>query len=163
MRIAPFLVVAAFMCGCGDDPMGAHATLMELPLEDGDVRAVVTAQVLGDGLTSVEISLHAQSVEIGAYQGRVMFEPSVLKFVQESMPDGGYRVVNTLRASEGEIRFAGFTVEGYASPVVLKLWFEAARLVQDGDVAVDLEVVGDLLGKEVPRGRVMKPLFMRVD
>ncbi len=50
-----------------------------------------------------------------------------MEFLEASMPDDGYRVVNTLRAEDGEIRFAGFSVVRFANPDAVVLRFRAGE------------------------------------
>ncbi len=71
-------------------------------------------------------------------------------------------MLNTLGAAEGEIRFAGFTVEQFVSPVAVELRFQTKQRVDARDVSVTLEVVGTVLGEEVPKGRVRAPSFRRM-
>ena len=162
MRILLSLVAAAFVVGCVDEPTGSQAVPLGLPIEDGSVRAVVVAEPSRDGVTVMRIRIDAEALELGAYQGRFTFDPEAMEFLDASMPEDGYRVLNTLRAGEGEIRFAGFTVERFASPVAVELRFQTKRRVDAQDVSVDLEVVGNLLGEEVSRDRILTPSFRRV-
>ncbi len=159
----PFLVVAAvFVVGCVNEPTGSQPEPSEPAVEDGRVQAVVVAEPLRDGMTVMRIRIDAESLELGAYQGRFTFDASAMEFVEASMPDDGYRVLNTLGAAEGEIRFAGFTVEQFVSPVAVELRFQTKQRVDARDVSVNLEVVGTVLGEEVPKGRVLASSFRRM-
>ena len=162
MKILLPLVAAAFVFGCVDNPTGSEAEPLGLPIEDGSVRAVIVAEPSRDGVTVMRIRIDAQSLELGAYQGRFTFDPEAMEFLEASMPEDGYRVLNTLRAGEGEIRFAGFTVERFASPVAVELRFRTKRPVEAQDVSVNLEVAGNLLGEAVARDRILTPSFRRV-
>ena len=162
MRIPFPLVIAAFVVGCVDEPTGTEAEPLGLPIPDGSVQAAVVVEPFRGGVTVMRIQIDAQSLDLGAYQGRFTFDPEVLVFLEASMPEDGYRVLNTLRAGEGEIRFAGFTVERFASPVAVELRFQTTRRVDAQDVSVHLEVAGNLLGEEVPRERILTPSFRRV-
>ena len=162
MRIPFPILAAAFVVGCVNEPTGSQPEPSEPAVEDGSVQAVVVAEPLRDGMTVMRIRIDAESLELGAYQGRFTFDASAMEFVEASMPDDGYRVLNTLGAAEGEIRFAGFTVEQFVSPVAVELRFQTKQRVDARDVSVNLEVVGTVLGEEVPKGRVLAPSFSRM-
>ncbi|UCG88472.1 MAG: hypothetical protein JSW71_07995, partial [Gemmatimonadota bacterium] len=93
----------------------------------------------------------------GAYQGRFRFDPQALEFVDVTMPEDNYRFVNTNGAAEGEIRFAGFTVTEFESPVALVMRFRSKRELRLEDMSAELEVVGDILGEEVKRENILEP------
>ena len=156
------LVTVAFVVGCTDRSTGSLAELVGVPREGGIVQPGVVVEATG-GVTVVRIRIDAQAFELGAYQGRFTFDPTVMEFLEASVPEDGYRVLNTLRADEGEIRFAGFTVEQFVSPVAVELRFRTERPVVGEDVFVNLEVVGDLLGEEVPQDRVLPQSFRRIE
>ena len=159
----PFpLLAALIIVGCVNEPTGSQIEASEPALQDGSVQAVVVVEPLRDGITVMRIRIDAESLELGAYQGRFTFDPSAMEFVDASMPEDGYRVLNTLGAAEGEIRFAGFTVEQFVSSVAVELRFRTKQQVDAQDVSVDLEVVGTVLGEEVPQNNVLAPLFRRM-
>ncbi len=161
MRIPFPLFAAAILVGC-NEPTSSQPELSRPALADGSVQAVVVAEPLRDGMTVMRIRIDAESLELGAYQGRFTFDASAMEFVEASMPEDGFRVLNTLGAAEGEIRFAGFTVEQFVSPVAVELRFETKQRVDARDVSVNLEVVGTVLGEEVPSGRVLASSFRRM-
>ncbi len=162
MRIPFLLLAAAFVVGCVNEPTSSQPEPSEPSLEEGSVQAVVVAEPLRDGMTVMRIRIDTESLELGAYQGRFTFDASAMEFVEASMPEDGFRVLNTLGAGEGEIRFAGFTVERCASPVAVELRFQTKQRVDARDVSVNLEVVGTVLGEEVPKGRVLASSFRRM-
>ncbi len=162
MRIPFSILAAAFVVSCVNEPTGSQPETSEPAAEDGSVQAVVVAEPLRDGMTVMLIRIDDESLELGAYQGRFTFDASAMEFVEASMPEDGFRVLNTLGAAEGEIRFAGFTVEQFVSPVAVELRFQTKQRVDARDVSVNLEVVGTVLGEEVPKGRVLAPSFRRM-
>jgi hypothetical protein len=58
------------------------------------------------------------------------------------------------------IRFAGFTVTEFESPVALELRFKRVRDLDLNDLSVDLEVVGDVVGAEVKGERILEPALL---
>ena len=81
----------------------------------------------------------------------------LLELIDYSLPEGDYRFVNAEGAEAGEIRYAGFTVEAFESPVALVLRFRTKRALDVEDMSAELEVVGDVLGREVKRERILEP------
>ncbi len=156
MRILFPIVVAAFVFGCGDEPTGTPAEPVDLPVfEDGSVRAAVTVSRSSAGVTVIRIGIDAQSLELGAYQGRFTYDPAEMELLDASMPSDGYRVINTLGAGDGLIRFAGFTVERFESPIVLTLRFRVHDVAALDKVSVGLDAVGSVMGVEVPEDRIL--------
>jgi hypothetical protein len=127
------------------------------PLSEGAVRVNIVAQPLVDGITVTELMIDAESLELGAYQGRFRFDPEALELIDVTLPEGDFRFVNTNGASDGEIRFAGFTVSAFESPVALQLRFRNKRELRLEDLSAELEVVGDVMGVEVRRENIMEP------
>lgn len=141
--------------GCVEEATEPAKELM--PLAEGTVQVNVVAEPGSEGLTVTTLMIEAEALELGAYQGRFRFDPQVLELVDYSLPEGDYRFVNAEGAGEGEIRYAGFTVEAFESPVALVLRFRAKRGLSEEDMSVELEVVGDVLGREVKRERILEP------
>jgi hypothetical protein len=117
----------------------------------------IVAQPLVDGITVIELMIDAKSLELGAYQGRFRFDPEALELIEVTLPEDNYRFVNTNGASQGEIRFAGFTVSAFENPVALELRFRNKRELQLKDLSAELQVVGDVMGMEVKRENIMEP------
>ena len=101
MRIPFPLFAAAIVVGCVNEPTSSQPELSRPALEDGSVQAVVVAEPLRDGMTVMRIRIDAESLELGAYQGRFTFDASAMEFVEASMPDDGFRVLNTLGGWRG--------------------------------------------------------------
>lgn len=127
------------------------------PLDEGTVRATVVAEQHADRITVTKVFIDAESLELGAYQGRFRFDPEALELIEVTMPQDNYRFVNAQGASEGEIRFAGFTVTAFESPIALVMRFRNKRDLKLKDMSVNLEVVGDIIGERVKRGKILEP------
>ena len=48
------------------------------------------------------------------------------------------------------------------SPVAVELRFQTKQRVDAQDVSVNLEVIGSVLGEEVPKGRILSSSFRRI-
>ncbi|UCF20034.1 MAG: hypothetical protein JSU87_01070 [Gemmatimonadota bacterium] len=127
------------------------------PLPDRSVRVNIVAAPQGEGITVTRLLIDSRSLEIGAYQGRFRFDPEALELIDVKMPEDNYRFVNVNGAPRGEIRFAGFTVTAFESPVALEMRFRSRGAVDLDDMAVDLEVVGDIEGNKIERQRIVEP------
>jgi hypothetical protein len=157
MRIHYLPLVGLLLLACTEET--TRPPVEEVPpLEAGSVRATVVAEP--GPITVTKIRIDANSLELGAYQGRFTFDPEALELVEVVMPEGDYRFVNTNEASEGVIRFAGFTVTEFESPVALELRFKRVRDLDLNDLSVDLEVVGDVVGAEVKGERILEPALL---
>jgi hypothetical protein len=162
MRILFPLLVAVFVFGCADEPTGTPE-LEGLPvLKDGNVQAAVSVSQPSTGVAVARIRIDAQSLELGAYQGRFTYDPAALELLDASMPSDGYRVVNTNGAKDGLIRFAGFTVDRFQSPLVLTLEFRVHDPAALGKLSVLLDVVGSVEGAAVAEDRILDPKMERV-
>jgi hypothetical protein len=156
MKIRFLPLIGLLFLACTEDTTQPAAG--ESPsLSDAAVRLNIVARPLVDGTTLIKLMIDAESLELGAYQGRFRFDPEALEFVDVTMPDGDFRFVNTNEASQGEIRFAGFTVSAFESPVALELRFRNTRELRLEDVSAELEVVGDVMGVEVKRENILEP------
>ena len=150
--VLPGLLLAL---GCAEEATEPGTEL--IPLAEGAVQVNVVAEPGAEGITVTTLTIEAKALALGAYQGRFRFNPQVLELIDYSVPQGDYRFVNVNGASEGEIRYAGFTVEAFESPVALVLRFRTKRALSEEDLSAELEVVGDVLGREVKRERILEP------
>jgi hypothetical protein len=149
-------LIGLLICACADD--ATQPTVDGFPpVDDGTVRVDIEVRPVSSTMSIIRVMIDARSLEIGAYQGRFQFDPEALELVEATLPEDNYRFVNTNRASEGEIRYAGFTVSAFESPVALELRFRNRREVRLEDVSAELEVVGDVMGVEVARQRILRP------
>jgi hypothetical protein len=146
--------MALVFAACAEEPATAPG---EASMDEGTVRATVVTEPQAGGITVTKVRIDAKSLELGAYQGRFNFDPGVLEFVDVTMPEEDYRFVNTAGAEQGEIRFAGFTVDGFDSPLAMVMQFRSRHALEERDVAVNLEVVGDLEGIQVEQRRILRP------
>jgi hypothetical protein len=163
MRILFPTLVAVFVFGCADEPTATLTEPAGLPVvEDGSVRAAVFVSGSNADITVVRVEIDAQSLDVGAYQGRFTYDPAAMDFIDASMPKDGYRVINTGGADEGLIRFAGFTVQRFESPIVLELAFHVRDLTALDELSVDLDVVGSVEGVAVAEDRILEPKIERV-
>ena len=163
MRILFPTLVAVFVFGCADEPTATLTEPEGLPVvEDGSVRAAVLVSGSSTDITVIRIEIDAQSLDLGAYQGRFTYDPAAMELLDASMPKDGYRVMNTHGAGDGLIRFAGFTVQRFESPVVLELAFHVHDLTALDKLSVELDVVGSVEGVAVAEDRILEPKVERV-
>ena len=127
------------------------------PLPERSVRVNIVATPQPQEITVTRLLIDSRSLEIGAYQGRFRFDPEALELLDVKVPDDNYRFVNASGAAEGEIRFAGFTVSAFESPVALELRFRSRGPVNLDDMTAGLEVVGDIEGNRIGRERILEP------
>ena len=137
MNIRFLPLVGLLLLACTEETMQPGSEESP-PLSQGTVRVNIVSQPGVDGIVETRLMIDARSLELGAYQGRFRFDPEVLELVEVRMPEDNHRFVNTNGASEGEIRFAGFTVSAFESAVALELRFRARRELQVEDLAVDM-------------------------
>ena len=159
MRILFPTLVAVFVFGCGDEPT---AMPPEPAVEDGSVRAAVLVSRPSDGVAVIRIRIDAQSLQLGAYQGRFTYDPAALELLDASAPSDGYRVMNTHGAGDGLIRFAGFTVERFESPSVLTLEFRVHDSAALDKLSVVLDAIGSVEGQAVPEDRILGSKLERI-
>lgn len=153
-RLLPLIGLLVF--ACADD--ATQPTVEGFPpVDDGAVRVDVEVRPVGNMTAIVRLMIDARSLQLGAYQGRFRFDPEALELVEATLPEDNFRFVNTNRAAKGEIRYAGFTVSAFESPVALELRFRQKRALRLEDVSAELEVVGDVMGVEVKRERILEP------
>jgi len=127
------------------------------PLPEHSVRVNIVAAPQVRGITVTRLLIDSRSLELGAYQGRFRFDPETLELIDVKMPDDNYRIVNVSGAPRGEIRFAGFTVTAFESPLALEMRFLSKSEWKLDDMKVELEVVGDIEGNKVARRRILEP------
>lgn len=127
------------------------------PLQERSVRVNIVAQPQLEGITVTRLLIDSRALELGAYQGRFRFDPEALELIDVSMPDDNFRFVNVNGAAQGEIRFAGFTVTAFESPVALEMRFRSKGGLDIDRMTVELEVVGDVEGNKVAPERILEP------
>lgn len=160
MRLLYPTLLAVLVFGCADEPTGTPAE--PVAMDDGVRPAVLVSQPEA-GVAIVRIRIDAQSLELGAYQGRFTYDPAALDLLNASMPSDGYRVMNTNGAVDnGLIRFAGFTVERFESPMVLELEFQVHDPAALDKMSAVLDVVGSVEGVAVAPDRIFKHKIERV-
>jgi len=160
MRLLFPALIAVLVLGCADEPTAMPPDPM---IEDGSVRAAVLVSQPSAGVAEVRIRIDAQSLELGAYQGRFTYDAAALELLKASMPSDGYRVINTHGAvDDGLIRFAGFTVERFQSPIVLAVEFQVHDPAALERLSVVLEAVGSVEGAAVAEDRILDPKLERV-
>ena len=132
------------------------ALLMMLALPT--LRAHVTASAGTQAGTQVlVVRLEPSDFVLGAYQGRVQFEPGSLQLVSlaASQADNGTRLYNAADTASGIVRFAGYTTSGFRSTGVLTLVVRPTRSLEQAKVRVELDVAGDLEGRSLPHERLV--------
>lgn len=156
MKSRFFPLIGLLLFACTEE--ATQPVLPELPpLTQGAVRLNITARPLADQITVIRLMIETEALELGAYQGRFRFDPEALEMIEAVLPEDNYRFVNTNGASEGEIRYAGFTVSAFESPLALELRFRNKSELRLDDLSAELEVVGDIMGAEIGRENILEP------
>lgn len=88
---------------------------------------------------------------LGAYEGRLQFDPTVLAVDSAIAGRDGSRFVNPADANKGVIRFAGFTPTGFSSVDAVRIVGRALKPIEQAQLTATLGVAGDLNGKAVPK------------
>ena len=108
------------------------------------------------GEFAVTVRLQPIDLTLGSYQGTMRYTPGSLAIIAATTPKGdGTRVVNVADSAKGIVRFAGFTVSGFATQDVLTIVVRPARKLEDANLSADLQVAGDLNGVSVPKDRLI--------
>lgn len=107
--------------------------------ESTALRVVLLVRVEGAGMV------------LGAYEGRLQFDPGVFAIDSVTAGRDGSRYVNPGDAARGTIRFAGFTPTGFSSTDAVRIVGRALRPIEEARLTATLAVAGDLLGKPVPK------------
>jgi hypothetical protein len=134
------VAVAAFSACSRDDitPLGGNPTTPDLAIgfEVSSARAKVGEQVA--------VTVRADALEpLGALQGYVRFDPSVLEYVGQA-PEGRTMVmVNSSRAAQGELRVASLNVETGLPPRTGTLVFEVKKPDYSRSLRYSFETAGD--------------------
>jgi hypothetical protein len=156
MKSRFFPLIGLLILACAEE--ATQPVLEEFPpVNEGAVRLNIAARPLADRITVIRLMIESEAMELGAYQGRFRFDPRALELIEATLPDDNYRFVNTNRATEGEIRYAGFTVSAFENPLALELRFRNLRELRLDDLSAELEVVGDVMGAEVRRESILEP------
>ncbi len=156
------LVLAVLLCvACVDEAPMPDVTDLP-PLEAGTVRVNIRVEEGSGDTRLIELTLDAKALDIGAYQGRMVFDPHQMELLEVNTPDDNLRLVNTNNALIGEIRFAGVAATTFDSPVILELRITAGASFDPNDMHAELDVVGDLLGTQVGRQDIAPPTLMIV-
>ncbi len=136
---------------------GIVATIAVAVTGSPSVRAsIVRTPVAAAGEMALTVRLHPSEVTLGSYQGTLRYTPGAFSIVSATAPKGdGTRVVNVADSAKGLVRFAGFTVSGFATMEVLTIVVRPARALETAGLAADIEVAGDLNGVSVPRDRLV--------
>lgn len=161
VALAGTVALALTLAACGDGGPTAPDTPQNTDGDGpvaGSVEAAVTVGPREEGQQSVAVRITGKELTVGAYQGRLRFDASVLSLDRVLKGEGGdgsgeFHVLNAQGADRGELRFAAYAVESFADPVALELVFETARSVQASDLEVTMEVVGTAEGRPVPKAR----------
>lgn len=149
-------LAATLLLACANDLTKPASTDVP-PLADQTARIHVVVDPRPEGITVTTLTIDAQALALGAYQGRFRFDPKALELLDVTMPPDNHRFVNTNGADQGEIRFAGFTVTKFESPVALVMRFRARRELRLQDLSAKLEVVGDIMGEQLEPDRILEP------
>jgi len=152
------VLAAAVAAACGD---GSTTSPPRAGVQDGPaaspaagVRASLAVGAFEEGEQTVSLRLEGRESGVGAYQGRILFDPGRLELLSTGNPEQGFHVVNDRRAGEGQVRFAGFAVEGFSEPTVLELRFRTDGPLAAGDLELVMEALGTDGGAPVPSERI---------
>lgn len=158
IRFLPLsLPLVACVLACQEPTAPPLEALPASDAELGVVQPVILAEY-DQEQTEVSIRLDSNELELGAYQGRFRFDPAELHLVDFSMPEDGYRVANVLGADDGEVRFAGFSIEPFENATAVTLVFRNRSLIGERTLlSVDLDVLGDAEGVVVPKRMIRTP------
>jgi hypothetical protein len=156
MKRTAFALLALMGVAACDDEKKVSADLLD-PIPSGAVQAVVQ-RVAEYGKDSVLFRLHvgAKDVEVGAYQGRLTFNPAALEVldIRPLTVDGEFRIVNKDSVAAGSIPFAAFTSEAFSSTVVFDLVVRPILDLQTANLVAQLAVVGETSGVAVEARRL---------
>jgi len=148
-------LVCASLTACASDQGDELSVSPEWIVSDapGAVQASFQAGPWAAGTQSVWVRLTGVDGDLGAYQARAQFDASKIELLAATMTDaaGGeeFGVVNMEGASEGMVRFAGFSMQGFAVRDVAELRFSTPRPLEAGDIVLTLDVIGTAEGAEV--------------
>ena len=136
---APFFVALALFAG---------PTVLAAQAAPPAVRVVIEESIRDStGLITLTVRLKATGVELGAYQGKLEFEPGALDIVTATSPRGdGTRMVNAADSTLGVVRFAGYALPGFKDDVAMTLVVRSRGAMAAARVRAALEVAGDVDG-----------------
>lgn len=166
-RVMPLVLVLALAggtAGCEGDSTRPVMDPADLPaMEQDGVRAAIVLEDITEDVVTLAISVDARALELGAYQGSLEFDTGRLVLLEAEAPHGqdGFRVVNVV--APGTVRFAGFTTEGFTSPVAVRLRLQGAGGVSAQDLTLALDVAGTLEGQTVARSQYQTPRELFAD
>src|SRR5690348_5574822 len=85
--------------------------------------SIVQRSATAGGETTLAVVVQPTELSLGAYQGRLRFDPRSFSIVSVTSAPGGdaSRVVNAADTAKGLIRFAAYTVSGFKTQDALLL------------------------------------------
>jgi hypothetical protein len=122
------------------------------------VKASIVRRAAGaSGETTLAVVLQPTDIVLGAYQGRLRFDPASLSIVSVTTPNSSdaTRVMNAADTAKGVVQFAAFTISGFKTQDVLILVVRPKRDLQTARFAVDVDVANDLQGKAIPASQLV--------
>jgi hypothetical protein len=146
LRRLPLLAAMALVVGCRDNPQPLASDVeAPVPGEAGlypslSVTASKTALLANLSLTQVP-----NSVELGSYQGELLYDAGSLSFQEASFPAQVSGAV--FEVSPGKLRFVGTALSNLGTAPLLTLSFRPGGEITRGKVSVQFEEVtaaGDL-------------------
>lgn len=153
-RLAIFSLV--LFAACTDEK---KAPSINEPIPSGEVQAVVQ-RVAEYGRDSVVFRVHvgAKDVEVGAYQGRLSFDPAALQVLAVRVPsiEGEFRVINKDSLAAGAIPFAAFTAEAFKETQVFEILAKPIQDLAAAKLIATLSVVGQPTGTAVEARRIRR-------
>jgi hypothetical protein len=105
----------------------------------------------------VTVGLQGSSTQVGAYNGRLHFDPTQLALSAEvPVAHDGLRISNPKGAATGEIRFAGANAAGFAVPTLYTANFvvRSAGFASTLNLEIDELTAAKTLGDLTPRVKV---------
>jgi hypothetical protein len=118
------VVVVWSMTACADATAPTDAARAEQPVP---VTISISSADVGVGRrVAVTVALDVEAATVGGVQGRLHFDPSLLRYVGQAPVGDPISVVNASEASAGVVRFLSFSRAGVAGPVVLLVFEQRA-------------------------------------
>ncbi|HET8770328.1 MAG TPA: hypothetical protein VFM71_05015 [Gemmatimonadaceae bacterium] len=136
---APFYLALALFAG---------PTVLAAQAASPAVRVVIEESIRDSaGLVTLTVRFKATGVELGAYQGKLEFEPGAFDIVSATSPRGdGTRMVNAADSASGVVRFAGYGLPGFKDDMAMTLVVRPRGTMVAARVRAGLEVAGDVDG-----------------
>jgi hypothetical protein len=129
---------------------------IEHPLPSTGAYGMLVISPFRDGSQVLTLRIGSGQYRLSSYQGSLSFDAAKMRLVSVGAPETDFHLVNEDDAEDGLLRYAGFAVDGFTSPVELSLSFQTGLPIESGDVRFDLDVLGTDVGSEIRPGQVFE-------